>query len=124
MTEFWLTDLPDERLLTKLPQTAALLGASIDTLDRWATRGRGRPRLRAIAGSFRSSQMLSTPFVLAGSTLIVASTSRVLFCPYSTGSGAMSMWRSPPRSSEPQRRLRSRTLEKRTSDLGQTRSYR
>ena len=43
-TEFWLTDLPDERLLTK-PQTAALLGASIDTLDRWATRGQGRPRL-------------------------------------------------------------------------------
>jgi hypothetical protein len=70
VTEFWLTDLPDERLLTK-PQTAALLGASIDTLDRWATRGRGRPRLRAIAGSFRSSQMLSTLFVLAGSTLIV-----------------------------------------------------
>ena len=44
MIEFWLTDLPDERL-TK-PQTAALLGASIDTLDRWATRGQGRPRLR------------------------------------------------------------------------------
>jgi hypothetical protein len=45
VTEFLLTDLPDERLLTK-PQTAALLGASIDTLDRWATRGQGRPRLR------------------------------------------------------------------------------
>jgi predicted DNA-binding transcriptional regulator AlpA len=38
-------NLPDERLLSKR-ETAALPGTSPDTLDRWAARRVGPPRLR------------------------------------------------------------------------------